>query len=212
MKVRYCLTLAALTVSVLSFSPVRVLAQNPAPPAPPAATPEQIKKDPQSAFEPKNEPGEGQKLMEKMAGEWDVQKSIFPPGKPPRVTKGSCHQTMMNEGRFLKSEFTFTEADGAKTVGLGVLGFDAASGLFSSTWCDSRSTRFSLRQSEEKFNGEEVVLYAKTLGGAGADARKSRTIARLEDGGKRLVHRQYIPGADGKEFVIMELLMTRREK
>jgi len=167
-------------------------------------------KDPQSSFEPRNGPGAGQKLMEKMVGDWDVVKSIFPRGKEPVRTKGTCRQTMMHDGRFLKSEFTFEEKDGTKTSGLGILGFDPKTDTFTSVWTDSRSTRMSLRQSEGKFNGEEVVLYGKSLENGGTDARHSRTVSRLEEDGHKLIHRQYIPSPDGKEFVIMELMMTRK--
>jgi hypothetical protein len=168
------------------------------------------KKDPQSSFEPRNGPGAGQKLMEKMVGDWDVVKSIFPRDKEPVRTKGTCHQTMMHDGRFLKSEFTFEEKDGTKTSGLGILGYDPKTDTFTSVWTDSRSTRMSLRQSEGKFNGEEVVLYGKSLDNGGTDARHSRTVAHLEDGGRKLIHRQYIPSPDGNEFIIMELMMTRK--
>jgi hypothetical protein len=175
----------------------------------PATNPPATAKDPQNSFEPRTGPGEGQKLMEKMVGEWDVVKSIFPVGKEPRRTKGSCRQMMIHDGRFLRSEFIFEEPDGKKTDGVGILGYDPASGLFTSVWTDSRSTRFSLRQSEGKFDGEQIILYARALEGA-PDGRHSRTVAKLEENGKKLYHRQYVVGADGKEFVIMELAMTRR--
>lgn len=167
-------------------------------------------KDPQATFEPRNNPGEGQKLMEKFVGEWDVVKTISPPGRDPVKTTGTCHQTMMHGGKFLRSEFIFKELDGTETNGLGILGYDAKTDLFTSVWTDSRSTRMSLRQSQGKFDGMRIMLHSKVLEGT-PEGRKSRTIAQLEEGGRKLVHRQYNPGPDGNEFVIMELMMTRKE-
>jgi len=167
-------------------------------------------KDPQSTFEPRSGPGIGQKYMEQLVGNWEVLKTISPPGKDPVKSKGKCRQTMIHNGRYLQSEFTFEQADGSKSTGLGVLGYEPTTDTFTSTWTDSRSTKMSLRQSKDKFSGKEIVLYGKTLENGGADARHSRTVSRLEDGGRTLVHSQYVPGPDGKEFVIMELRMTRR--
>src|SRR5947209_1526774 len=65
------------------------------------------KKDPQSAFEPRSGPGAGQKFLAQLVGTWDVTKTFFPRmGDPVRVP-GECVQTMVHEGRFLKSEFVF---------------------------------------------------------------------------------------------------------
>lgn len=167
-------------------------------------------KDAQSTFEPKTGPGAGQKLMEQYVGEWDVIKTISPPGRDPVRTEGTCRQTMMHGGKFLRSEFVFKEKDGSETNGLGILGYDSATDLFNSVWTDSRSTRISLRQSQGKFDGVRIMLYSKVLEG-NPEGRKSRTIAQLEEGGRKLIHRQYNPGPDGKEFVIMELMLTRKE-
>lgn len=105
-------------------------------------------KDPQSSFEPRSQPGAGQKLLEKFAGDWDVVKTLYlRPGEPIRMT-GTCRQTMRHDGRFLQSEFAF-EQKGTKTTGLGLIGFEAETGKFTSVWTDSRSTRMSFRQSQD---------------------------------------------------------------
>jgi hypothetical protein len=116
---------------------------------------------------------------------------------------------MIHEGRFLQSDFTF-EQGGTRTTGLGLIGYDTSTGRFTSVWTDSRSTRMSLRASREPFDGTEIVLYGALLGDNGPALPRSRTVSRLEDGDRRLVHRQYATGADGKDRLVMELVMTRR--
>ena len=69
----------------------------------------------------------------------------------------------------------------------------------------------SLRQSQDKFDAEEIVLFSASLSG-GAEGKRSRTVTRLEDNGRKIVHRQYTAGPDGKERLVMELVMTRKEK
>jgi hypothetical protein len=172
-----------------------------------AAQDKKDKKDPLATFEPKSKPGAGQKFLEKFVGEWDVVKTFHPrAGDPVKVT-GHCRQTMIHDGRFLQSEFAF-EADTGKTTGLGLIGFEPETGLFTSVWTDSRQTRMSARQSEEKFDGEQVVLFSKELGGKAG--RRSKTVTRISADGKTITHRQYAveAGADGR--LVMELVLTKK--
>jgi hypothetical protein len=164
-------------------------------------------KDPQSAVEPRSQPGAGQKFLEKFVGEWDVVKTFYLPIGSATRTEGTCRQTMIHAGRFLQSDFTFGKGE-KRTTGMGIIGFEPQTGRFTSVWTDSRQTKMSLRQSKDGFNGTEIVLYSKMLGDGGKE-RRSRTVTRLEDDGRRIVHRQYNATADGKERLLMELVLTR---
>jgi len=166
-------------------------------------------KDPQSEYEPRSQSGAGQKFLERFVGDWEVVKTFHPTAGDPVRVAGECRQTMLHEGRFLQSAFTFDQG-GAKTTGLGLIGFDSESGRFTSVWTDSRSTRMSLRQSGGPFNGEEIVLLSKSLEKEAKGGRQSRTVTRLEDNGRRIVHRQFNLSADGTERLMMELVLTRK--
>lgn len=167
-------------------------------------------KDPQSAVEPRSQPGAGQKFLEKFVGDWHVVKTFYSPSGAAARTEGTCRQTMIHGGRFLQSDFTF-QKDATKTTGLGLIGFEPQTGRFTSVWTDSRQTKMSLRQSKDAFDGSEIVLYSKSLADGGKE-RLSRTVTRLEDAGRRIVHRQYNAGPDGKERLLMELVLTRTDK
>jgi len=181
-------------------------ATGPSPAAPaPAVAPAG---DPQSAYEPRSEPGEGQQLLQRMVGDFDVVKTFHGRDGKTSVTNGECRQTMIHDGRFLESKFEFQGPQG-KSSGLGLVGFDPRSGQFTSVWTDSRSTRVSLRQSESPATADELVLHSRSLEPT-TDARHSRTVTRVEDGGRRIVHRQYSAGSDGGGRLVMELLLTRK--
>lgn len=173
-----------------------------------ADKPPEAKKDPQAAVEPRSGPGAGQKLLEKMVGEWDVAKAFYPRSGDPVRGQGRCKQTMIHAGRFLQSEFEFGQG-AAKTTGLGLIGFEPGSGAFTSVWTDSRQTQMSMRRSRDAFDGESIVLYSRSLDES-KETRRSRTVTRLEDGGGKIVHRQFALAADGSERLMMELVMTRR--
>lgn len=166
------------------------------------------KKDPQSAVEPRSAPGEGQKFLQKFVGTWDVVKTFH--GRDGQVTKttGSCRQTMIHGGRFLQSEFTFEGANGSST-GTGVIGFESATGKFTSVWFDSRSTRMSHRMSTGRFDGKEIVLAGATLDGS--TGRPSRTVTRFEGDGMKIVHQQFVTSENGQERLLMQLVLTKRK-
>lgn len=165
--------------------------------------------DPQAKVEPRSAPGAGQKYLEGFVGDWDVARSIFPRAGEPVRSTGRCRQAMIQGGRFLQSEFTFGEGDRA-TTGLGLIGFEPESGTFTSVWIDSRQTRMSHRKSRDKFDGTRIVLYSESLGAEVRESRRSKTVSTLEDGGRRIVHRQFNLGPAGEERPFMELVLTRQ--
>lgn len=172
-----------------------------------AAQPPDKKADPQSALEPKSKPGAGQKFLERFVGDWEVAKAFHPKAGEPTRQAGECKQTMIHGGRFLQSEFTFTTAAG-KSTGTGLIGWEPETGKFTSVWIDSRQTRMSFRQGEEAFDGEQIVLFGKDLGGK--EGRRSKTVTRLEDDGRKIVHRQYAVSPDAPDRLVMELVMTKK--
>ncbi len=165
-------------------------------------------KDAQASYEPRSAAGAGQKFLEKFVGEWDVQKAFYPRSGEPSRGKGRCRQAMIHGGRFLQSDFVF-EQPGGESTGTGLIGFEPESGLFTSVWTDSRQTKMSLRRSRDKFDGEKIVLYSKSLDEA-KESRSSKTISQIEDGGAKIVHKQYAIGAGGEERLMMELILTRK--
>jgi hypothetical protein len=174
-----------------------------------AAEPPARQKDAQSSYEPNSRPGAGQKYLEKMVGNWDVTKVFHPREGAPVRAPGECRQTMIQEGKFLQSEFSFQQGD-RKSTGLGIIGFEPESGRFTSFWVDSRQTRMSARQSREPFDGKAIVLYTLTLDPQGKESRRSRTVSQLENDEHTLIHRQYALGSGGEERLMMELIMTRK--
>src|SRR5277367_3234502 len=87
-------------------------------------------------YEPQNATGAGQKLLGQFAGDWDLVKTFFPMNGKPIVTKGTCKQYMIQDGKFLQSDFTFFSSDGSKSTGTGISGFDPATNRFTTVWYD----------------------------------------------------------------------------
>ena len=81
------------------------------------------------------------------------------------------HETAGRNGYRVIDERVVFEQGGSKTTGTGIIGFEADSGKFTSVWMDSRRTQLSLRQSPDRFNGEEIVLYSASLTSGKEDGR-----------------------------------------
>jgi Protein of unknown function (DUF1579) len=160
-------------------------------------------------YEPPNAAGAGQKLLAEFTGDWDVVKTFFPANGKPIVTKGTCKQFMVKDGKFLESDFTFDETDGAKTTGTGISGFDSKTNRFTTVWYDSHQTTMSIRQSDGTFDGKNIVLWATPLD-PDRPGRKTVARAHLEENGRVLLHRHFAIDGEGQERMMIELRMTRR--
>lgn len=166
-------------------------------------------KDPQASYDPRSAPGAGQKFLEKFVGDWDVQKVFHSRSGDPVITKGECHQEMINDGRFLKSDFVFPDAQG-RITGVGLIGFEPATGFFTSVWADSRSTKMSIRQSRDPFDGNQIIMSSMPVAGNVREARPSRNVTHLEDNGRKIVHQQYAINSDNTERLMLELILTKK--
>ena len=163
----------------------------------------------QNQYEPPNGAGAGQRLLAQFAGEWDVVKTFFPKSGKPIMTKGTCQQYMIQDGKFLQSDFIFFNADGTKSTGTGISGFDSKTNRFTTVWYDSRQTTMSIRQSDGTFDGKNIVLWATPLD---PDHAGGRSVARahLEEDGRLLLHRHFTIDDKGEERMVIELRMTRK--
>src|ERR1700689_2369496 len=160
-------------------------------------------------YEPPHTPGAGQKLLAQFAGDWDDVKSFFPQDGAPIVTKGTCKQYMIQDGKFLQSDFSFFNSDGTKSTGTGISGFDPKTNRFTTVWYDSRQTTISLRQSDATFDGQNIVLLTTPLD-TEHPGRKTVARAHLEEDGRLLLHRHFMIDDKGGERMMIELRMTRK--
>src|SRR3954464_11547059 len=160
-------------------------------------------------YEPANSVAAGQKLLAQFAGEWDVVKTFFPANGKPAVSKATCKQHMIEDGKFLQSDFAFFNADGSKSTGTGISGFGAKTNRFTTVWYDSRQTTMSIRQSDGTFDGKNIVLWATALE-PDRPGRKTVSRAHLEDDGRLLLHRHFLIDDKGEEHMMIELRMTKK--
>jgi hypothetical protein len=169
-----------------------------------AATAQQTHKE----YEPPTAAGAGQKLLEQYVGDWDMVKTFYAADGKTTVTKGTVKQYMIQDGKFLQSDFTFFNADGKTTTGTGISGFEAKTNRFTTVWYDSEKTSMSIRQSDGTFDGKTIVLYSTSLD-PDRPGRKTYARAVLEEDGHVLVHRHYVLDNKG-ERMVLQWRMTKK--
>lgn len=174
-----------------------------------AATTIALAQQSQSQYEPPNTAGAGQALLTQFTGEWDVAKTFFQSNGKQVVTKGRCKQYMVQDGKFLQSDFTFFNPDETRSTGTGISGFDSKTHRFTTVWFDSRQTTMSIRQSDGTFDGKNIVLWSTPLD-PDRPGRKTVVRAHLEEGGRLLFYRHFLIDDKGQERVIFEMRMTRK--
>jgi hypothetical protein len=160
-------------------------------------------------YEPPAAAGVGQRLLAQFAGDWEMVKTFFPANGKPTVTKGTCKQFMVQDGKFLESDFTFFNEDGTKSTGVGISGFDSKTNRFTTVWYDSQKTTMSIRQSDGTFDGKNIILWATALD-PDRPGRKTVARAHLEDNGHILIHRHFAIDDKGAERLVIEWRMARK--
>jgi opacity protein-like surface antigen len=168
-----------------------------------------VAQEAQNQYEPPNAAGAGQKLLAQLTGDWEVAKTFFPSNGKQIVKNGTCKQYMVQDGKFLQSDFTFLNPDGTRSTGAGISGFDPKTNRFTTVWYDSRQTTMSIRQSDGTFDGKNIVLWSTPLD-PDRPGRKTVVRAHLEEGGRLLLYRHFLIDDKADERMVFEIRMTRK--
>ena len=148
MKLSMLALSAALAVQVASapaFAQAsRQDSRQPAKPAAPAA-PAQPAMDPEmQAMLDKGTPGKEHKLLDAMAGKWEVKGAFWmDPSAPPMETVAQATSEWMLGGRQLKMTYT-GDFFGMPFEGVSLTGFNRVSGQYESLWIDNMTTGMTI--------------------------------------------------------------------
>lgn len=154
-------------------------------------------------------PGDAHKAMEPLTGNWDYVVSWWmTPDAEPQKSTGSSEVKWIMGGRFLEQTAKGTSM-GQEFQGMGVMGYDNASKQYRGVWIDNMGTGImtstgSYDASTKTF--EEKGSYTDPMEGE----KSFRGVTTIVDADK-YTYEMYIPGADSKEFRVMEIVYTRQK-
>lgn len=155
-------------------------------------------------------PGEHHRLLEKMAGRWNMAVEYRMNSQMPAVeSKGTCQRKWILGKRFLLEEF-----DGGSLAlpfqGLAIYGYDAFERKYTSVWVDTMSTAITTNLGICQDSCKRIVFTGQHGDPWTGVKRPSRGVTRLVNDNQHVLE-LYEPDSDGKEFKILEIVYTRVE-
>ena len=196
----------------LAMASGAALAQKPPEPKPGPAPASPAPRDAQAKYEPPSGPGAGQQFLKTFEGEWTGRAQLQSAQRRPSEQGDRRVHAEDGAGRPVPRVRLHIPPGRQDHDWQRHQRLRRADRLFTTFWYDSRSTRFSIRQSREPFDGKQIVLHSASLTASHGQERQSRTVSHLEDGGNKLIHQQFHQDAGGKEKLLMELILTRKPK
>lgn len=152
-------------------------------------------------------PGEHHKHIAAFAGTWTSKNKVWQaPGAPPVESEGKSTNQMVLGGRFLHTTYASTMM-GMPFEGMGLDGFDNASGKHLSLWADNFGTMMILFEGTCSKDGS-TTMHATYNDPMTGKPTTMRTVSRQLSPTQH-VFEMFSPGPDGKEFKNMEITYTK---
>ena len=127
----------------------------------------------------------------------------------PVQSAGTCARKWILGKRFLLEEFDGGEL-GLPFQALAVYGYDAFEKKYTSVWVDTMSTAITTSQGICQKQCETIAFTGQHGDPWTGTKRPSRGVTRLVNDNQHVLE-LYEPGADGKEFKILEIVYTRKQ-
>jgi uncharacterized protein DUF1579 len=197
--------IAVLFLLALCCTVVSALAQDkPKPPAAPPAMDEAMK-----AMEKAATPGEPQKRLARLAGDWTFTNTMWmAPGQPPTTSTGTMHGEILMDGRYVEHTWK-GDMMGMPFHGRGTDGYDNVAKHYVSSWLDNMSTgiMYSIGSCDD---AGKVCNYTADMWDpmSGKKGTTRSTITWMDDNSFK--NEMYGPGPDGKEMKWMEIVAKRK--
>ena len=153
-------------------------------------------------------PAEHHKLLNKLAGRWDLEVKYRMSADTPVVeSQGTCTRKWILGKRFILEEFDGGNL-GLPFQGLAIYGYDAFEGKYTSVWIDTTST--GVTTSLGACEGEcKLIRFEGRHGDPwSGKKRNTRGFTRLIDDDHHVLE-LFEPGTDGKEYKVLEISYAR---
>jgi hypothetical protein len=154
-------------------------------------------------------PSAGHAHLAPRVGQWSMTVRMFSaPGAPAEESRGTSTVEWTMDGRYLR-DTTAGEFAGQSFQGLGFTGYDNLKKAYVSTWMDNFGT--GILVSEGRYDESTRTFHYRGSGPEFLFANAfvpTRATERWIDG-DHFVMQAFAPGADGKEFMNMEIEYAR---
>ena len=153
-------------------------------------------------------PGPAHQEMAKMSGSWKMEvTSWMAPGAPPQTSPGTATFTMIMGGRYLQQTVK-SEFGGMPFEGLGIEGYDNATGEHFGTWFDSMGTGVMVSRGKCEVGATTCTYTASMVDPVTKKKTEIREVMTMQ-GPDKFTFAMYGPDKGGKEYKMMEIVYTR---
>ena len=154
-------------------------------------------------------PGPEHEKLKQMAGEWEAKTKLHIPGVPATESAGEYKAAMDVGGLFLVGQFK-GEMLGQTFIGRGLTGYDTFKKKNTGVWVDSMSTAIYTTEGSWDASGKVLTEHMEGPDPATGKTMKMRTVLEIADK-DRMTMKMYGPDPEGKEFLMMEIVYTRKK-
>jgi hypothetical protein len=153
-------------------------------------------------------PGAPHDALKQKVGKWSLTVKMFVPGEAaPMESTGTSEMKLAMDGRYLL-DTTEGEAMGAPFKGVGTTGYDNLKKKYVATWIDNMGTGVSF--AEGTYDAAKKMFSYKcqmpdVMAGKWIQGRSTEQMTDAN----HWTMRAYQPGADGKEYMSMQIDYTR---
>lgn len=152
-------------------------------------------------------PGEMQKQMAKMVGDWKfVNKFWMAPGQEPMTSDGTARYDMLLGGRYLQVKASGNMM-GMPFEGIGITGFNNVTKTFESSWIDNFGTGVMYMTGTMDDKGM-ITLKGSMVDPLTGKVQMERQTLR-PDGDNKYIMEMYDTKEGQPEMKVMELIYTR---
>ena len=152
-------------------------------------------------------PGEGQKLIEKLAGDWKAEISEYRDRTKPMVkSSATVHNEMIMGGRYLSMHCTGTMM-GMPFEGMGTMALNNGTHKYYSTWIDNMST--GIFYMEGFRNVEASALHFKGTGYDPVQKKEVNMRQMIDINSATDITIEFSLDINGVDFQFMDIHLTR---
>src|ERR1700712_4973088 len=154
-------------------------------------------------------PGEQQKKLARLAGDWTFTNTFWmAPGQPPMTSSGTMHGVLLMGGRYVEHTWTGNMM-GMPFEGRGTEGYDNVGKQYVTSWVDNMGTGI-VHSTGTCDEAVKVCTYTGDMWDpmSGKKTTSKSVITWIDD--NNFKNEFYGPGPDGKEAKMMEIVAKRK--
>lgn len=155
-------------------------------------------------------PSEMHEMLKSWNGTWKQESTTWEyPGATPQTSKGTMVNEMILGGRYQRSTSSGNMM-GMPYQGISTTAYDNAKKTFKMSWIDNVGTGMAILEGPWDVASNSMSLAGTMVDPSSADGKEHpvRELYKIEDD-KHHTMQMFMPGTDGKEFMMMEIKFTK---